>query len=105
MVVEADPHKKTDPSAEFDAPSPHNLASAGGGRTGAVPDLGERAVMTAMAGDNWLILKVLDGGAVFTVEAGADNFAETNGRAATDVDAVRAAMIEDMRELMATLKK
>ncbi|WP_328788955.1 hypothetical protein [Streptomyces sp. NBC_00273] len=105
VVAQVALHKKTDPSAEFDAPDLRTISYAGGVRTAAVPDLGERAVMNVMSGDTWLILKVLDGGAVFTVEAGANTFAETNGRPATDVDAVQAAMIEDMRELMSALKK
>lgn len=105
VVAQVALHKKTDPSAEFDAPDLRTMAYAGGVRTAAVPDLGERAVMNVMAGDSWLILKVLDGGVVFTVEAGARTFAETNGRPATDVDAVQAAMIEDTRELMAALRK
>ncbi|MGW7333562.1 hypothetical protein ACWGIU_34165 [Streptomyces sp. NPDC054840] len=105
VVAQVDLHRKTDPSAEFDAPALPTIAYTGGVRTAAVPDLGERAVMNVMSGEKWLVLKVLDGGAVFTVEAGVDTFAETNGRAATDVDAVQAAMIEDMRELMAALKQ
>ncbi|MFA7765058.1 hypothetical protein ACGFNX_01045 [Streptomyces sp. NPDC048723] len=105
VVAQVGLHKKTDPSAEFDAPDLRVLAYAGGVRTAAVPDLGERAVMNVTSGERWLILKVLDGGVVFTVEAGANTFAETNGRPATDVDAVQAAMIEDVRELMSALKK
>ncbi|MCX4958407.1 hypothetical protein [Streptomyces virginiae] len=105
VVAQVGLHKKTDPSAEFDAPDLRMLAYAGGVRTAAVPDLGERAVMNVVTGESWLILKVLDGGVVFTVEAGAGTFAETNGRPATDVDAVQAAMIEDTRELMAALEK
>ncbi|WKD32849.1 hypothetical protein [Streptomyces xanthophaeus] len=105
VVAQVGLYKKTDPSAEFDAPDLRVLSYTGGVRTVAVPDLGERAVMTVGTGESWLILKVLDGGVVFTVEAGARTFAETNGRPATDVDAVQAAMIEDTRELMAALKK
>lgn len=105
VIAQVALHKKTDPSAEFDATDLRTIAYAGGVRTAAVPDLGERAVMNVMSGDTWLILKVLDGGAVFTLEAGANTFAETNGRPATDVDAVQAAMIEDMRELLSALKK
>ncbi|MFJ6483198.1 MULTISPECIES: hypothetical protein [unclassified Streptomyces] len=105
VIAQVALHKKTDPSAEFDAPDLRTIAYAGGVRTAAVPDLGERAVMNVMSGDTWLVLKVLDGGAVFTLEAGANTFAETNGRPATDVDAVQAAMIEDVRELLAALKK
>ncbi|MER6448560.1 hypothetical protein [Streptomyces venezuelae] len=105
VVAQVGLHKKTDPSAEFDAPDLRVLAYTGDARTVAVPDLGERAEMTVTSGERWLILKVLDGGVVFTLEAGATTFAETNGRPATDVDAVQAAMIEDMRALMSTLKK
>ncbi|MFI8386168.1 hypothetical protein [Streptomyces sp. NPDC085540] len=105
VVAQVALHKKTDPSAEFDAPDLRTLAYMGGVRTAAVPGLGERAVMNVTSGDWLLVLKVLDGGAVFTVEASASTYAEKNGRPATDVDAVQAAMIEDMRELMSTLKK
>ncbi|MFJ3515466.1 MULTISPECIES: hypothetical protein [unclassified Streptomyces] len=98
-------HKKTDPSAEFDVPVPGNIVWAGAGRTAAVPDLGERAVMTVMPTDTSLNLKVLDGGVVFTLEVGAYTLGEKNGRPATDADAVQAAMIEDMRALIAALKE
>ncbi|MFG2991655.1 hypothetical protein ACGFZK_20575 [Streptomyces sp. NPDC048257] len=108
VTVEArvDLHRKTDPSAEFDVPVLGNIAYMGAGRTAAVPDLGERSVMTVMPGERWLILKVLDGGVVFSVEASAPDFLEEkNGRPATDVDAVQAAMIEDVRALMTALKE
>ncbi|MFJ7588800.1 hypothetical protein ACIQZO_15750 [Streptomyces sp. NPDC097617] len=103
--VRVDLHKKTDPSAEFEVPPARNIAYAGAGRTTGVPDLGERAVMTVLPGETWLVLKALDGGAVFTVEVAAGTFEENKGRPATDADAVQAAMIEDMRELMAALRK
>ncbi|MEU4731026.1 hypothetical protein [Streptomyces sp. NPDC023588] len=103
--VQVDLHKKTDPSAEFDVPPLELIAYTGDLRTEEVPGLGERAVMTAPAGDQTLALKVLDGGAVFSLQANAATFEEKNGRPATDATAVQAAMIEDMRALMTALRK
>ncbi|MEV7446440.1 hypothetical protein AB0O22_35740 [Streptomyces sp. NPDC091204] len=97
-------HKKADPSTEFGVPSVDDLANVGDQRTEELPDLGERAVMTAWAGDQGLNLKVLDGGAVFNIRVFATTFAEKDGRPATDANAVQAAMVQDMRELMAALK-
>ncbi|MER6202672.1 hypothetical protein ABT234_35530 [Streptomyces sp. NPDC001586] len=98
-------HKKVDPSAEFDVPSVDDLVNVGGLRTEEVPDLGERAVMTSWAGEQGMNLKVLDGGAVFNLRVFAATFAEKDGRPATDSNAVQAALIADMRELMAALKE
>ncbi|MFE9932862.1 hypothetical protein [Streptomyces sp. NPDC005533] len=97
-------HKKADPSTEFGVPSVDDLANVGDLRTEEVPDLGERAVMTAWAGEQGLNLKVLDGGAVFNLRVFATTFAEKDDRPATDSNAVQAALIADMRELMAALK-
>lgn len=100
-----DLHKKTDPSAEFDVPSLLTVARMGDVRREAVPGLGERAVMMASAGERELALKVLDGGAVFTVQAFAPTFEEKNGRPATDATAVQAALIADTRALLDALEK
>ncbi|WP_030713961.1 hypothetical protein [Streptomyces sp. NRRL F-2580] len=104
VYVNTELHKKTDPATEFGVPSVDDLANVGDPRTEEVPDLGERAVMTAWAGDQGLNLKVLDGGAVFSIRVFATTFAEKDGRPATDANAVQAAMVQDMRELMAALK-
>ncbi|MGW6978640.1 hypothetical protein ACWGE1_04150 [Streptomyces sp. NPDC054932] len=105
VVAQVDLHKKTDPSVEFGLPEVGEIAKYGAPRTEVVPGLGERAVLTVWPGGQWLNLKVLDGGAVFTVAASAVTYEEKNGRPATDADAVQAALIEDTRELMAALKK
>ncbi|MEU9081007.1 hypothetical protein [Streptomyces sp. NPDC048357] len=102
MTVEL--HKKVDPSTEFGVPSVDDLANVGDLRTEEVPDLGERAVMMTWAGERGLNLKVLDGGAVFDLRVYATTFAEKDGRPATDSNAVQAAAIADVRELMAALK-
>ncbi|MFF8266355.1 hypothetical protein ACF059_03070 [Streptomyces sp. NPDC016562] len=104
--AQVDLHKKTDPSTEFDVPPLAAIAEIGDVRTEAVPGLGERAVVLTSSGGLEQELKVLDGGAVFTVRVLANGtYEEKNGRAATDATAVQAAMIEDMRELMAALRK
>lgn len=97
-------HKKTDPRTEFGA-DPSALMGMGrmassGGEVEQVPGLGERALLTRRVGGSRL--EVLDGGAVFslTVEW-------YGGQGAPDPDeaAVQAAMVEDMRALMASLRK
>ncbi|MEU9376116.1 hypothetical protein AB0D94_20395 [Streptomyces sp. NPDC048255] len=103
--VQVDLHKKTDPSVEFDVPSFEYAAGLGDVRREAVPGLGERAVMTASAGEQFLVLKVLDGGAVFTVKVFVSTYAERNERPATDATAVQAALIADTRDLITALKE
>lgn len=97
-------HKKTDPEAEFAAgPSitwafPREPASPE-----AVPGLGERALVSGTVLGSGLQLEVLDGGAVFSMSLawwGADE-----SREVLDDDSAKSAMIEQMRSLMATLKK
>ncbi|MEU9165197.1 hypothetical protein AB0D29_33590 [Streptomyces sp. NPDC048424] len=105
VYVNTELHKKADPATEFDVPSVDDLANVGDLRTEEVPDLGERAVMTSWAGEQGLNLKVLDGGAVFNLRVFATTFSEKGGRPATDSNAVQAAMVQDVRELMAALRK
>ncbi|MEW2139740.1 hypothetical protein AB0892_24685 [Streptomyces sp. NPDC005409] len=106
VKAQVDLHKKTDPSTEFDVPPLADIADSGSVRTEAVPGLGERAVVLTSPGGLDQELRVLDGGAVFTVRVLAyGTYDEKNGRPATDATAVQAAMIEDMRELMAALRK
>ncbi|MFD8288977.1 hypothetical protein ACFV2B_12280 [Streptomyces lavendulae] len=102
IVVEL--HKKLDPEPEFGAgpglePGMRPLSA----EVEQVPGLGERALMSTAVG--WPQLQVLDGGAVFTLTSrwyavdGPDSAQEP------DEDAVKAAMIEDMRVLMARLRR
>ncbi|MEV6729383.1 hypothetical protein [Streptomyces sp. NPDC051364] len=97
-------HKKADPGTEFGA-DPAGLMGLGrmassGGEVEQVPGLGERALLTRRVGGSRL--EVLDGGAVFslTVEWYGGQDAPD-----PDEDAVQAAMLEDMRALMAALRK
>ncbi|MFD6970232.1 hypothetical protein [Streptomyces sp. NPDC059949] len=105
VIMHVSLHKKTDPSVEFDVPPLKAVAVHGALPTQAVPGLGERAVLTVAP--NWpaVWLEVLDGGAVFTVEVFAPSYEARNDRPATDSTAIQSAVIEDMRDLMAALKK
>ncbi|MFE2144312.1 hypothetical protein ACFXA3_21700 [Streptomyces sp. NPDC059456] len=97
-------HKRADARTEFGA-GPTGLGGVGamassGGDVEQVPGLGERALLTSRVGGSRL--EVLDGGAVFSLTV------QWYGRpdiADPDEDAVRAAMLEDMRALMAALRK
>ncbi|MFB7980084.1 hypothetical protein [Streptomyces vinaceus] len=97
-------HKKADPRAEFGA-GPTGLGGRGamassGGEVEQVPGLGERALLTRRVGGSRL--EVLDGGAAFSLTV------QWYGRPDVpdpDEAAVGAAMIEDMRTLMAALRK
>ncbi|MEU7554248.1 hypothetical protein AB0B01_18255 [Streptomyces sp. NPDC044571] len=96
-------HKKADPRTEFGA-SPAGGAGIvemadSGVAAEQVPGLGERALMNRRT--QGLRLQVLDGGAVFTL--GVEWFGE-DADSSPDVDAVQAAMIEDMRALMTALR-
>ncbi|MDX3540748.1 hypothetical protein PV721_41990 [Streptomyces sp. MB09-01] len=105
VSAQVDLHKKVDPSTEFEVPPLGEMANTGDVRREAVPDLGEDAVMIMSGSGQLQKLKVLDGGAVFTVEVWASTYAEKNDRPATDATAVQAAMIEDMRALISALEK
>ncbi|MFF8259205.1 hypothetical protein [Streptomyces virginiae] len=100
--AQVDLHKRTDPGPEFDVPSLWLAADLGAGRTEAVEGLGERAVVLVSPGDATVQLRVLDGGAVFTIEAYGSGRAQN---APADTAALHAAMAEDARALMAALKK
>ncbi|MFE5535278.1 hypothetical protein [Streptomyces sp. NPDC056492] len=97
-------HRRTDPGIEFGT-DPVGLESFGGmassgGEVDQVPGLGERALLTRRVGGSRL--QVLDGGAVFSLTVqwyGGQNVPDP------DDDAVHAAMIEDMRALMTSLRK
>ncbi|MFE2874752.1 hypothetical protein ACFXG6_26440 [Streptomyces roseus] len=103
VQVLAELHKKTDPGAEFGAGpvAGWGLFAGDGGPAQQVPALPGRAEFRTAAGGGWHRLQVVDGGAEFTLHvqwfgpaAGSD----------PDPDAIRAAMIEDMRDLMTTLR-
>lgn len=98
-------HKKTDPAAEF--------ATGPGTNPGMrldpedrreVPGLGERAVLDRYYGETGERLMVLDQGAVFTLVV---EWQQVKGDqpSGVDVNAIDAAMIEDMRTLMAELRQ
>lgn len=95
-------HKKADPGPEFGAgPGLEPGTRLEGAEVEQVPGLGERALLTAQVGQ--VRLQVLDGGAVFTLSA--HWFGVNGGAQDPDDDAVKAAVIEDMRELMVRLRK
>ncbi|MET9604671.1 hypothetical protein ABZZ17_06330 [Streptomyces sp. NPDC006512] len=94
-------HKKTDPGTEFGAgPGGDPDRSRELVEVQQVPGLGERALFYRHV--DVPRLQVLDGGAVFTLSVA--TWRETD-EPEPDEDAVTAAMIEDVRALMARLKK
>ncbi|MGW7440247.1 hypothetical protein [Streptomyces sp. NPDC054849] len=96
-------HKKTDPQAEFAAgPGLTPLVSRGADQLESVPGLGERAVLADSTRGMGARLYVLDGGAVFTLSV---EWWGDDAEAEPDQVAMKAAMIEDARLLMATLRK
>ncbi|MFD6231064.1 hypothetical protein ACFWFZ_30000 [Streptomyces sp. NPDC060232] len=99
--AQVDLHDKTDPGPEFDVPSLWLAAQVGAGATESVQGLGERAVVFVMPGDA-VQLRVLDGGAVFTLETYGSGIA---GDTPADTAAIQSALVEDARALMAALKK
>ncbi|MGW5851900.1 hypothetical protein ACWFQ8_28815 [Streptomyces sp. NPDC055254] len=95
-------HKETDPGAEFGL-GPGTTAELWQTEVAVVeevPGVGRRALMNRTPGS--LRLRVLDGGAVFTL--GVEWF-QDEGDPEVDEDALKAAMIEDMRVLTAALRK
>ncbi|MEU6208992.1 hypothetical protein ABZ891_03690 [Streptomyces sp. NPDC047023] len=105
LVVRAhvDLHKKTDPEAEFDVPALGEGIGGAAPDSEPVPGLGERAYVTREAHGAASMLKVLDGGAVFTVRA--SGFVNNDGVPAADPAVLRKALIDDTRRLMADLKE
>ncbi|MCJ1677878.1 hypothetical protein MTF65_11085 [Streptomyces sp. APSN-46.1] len=96
-------HKKTDPREEFGAGPgfARDMYEGGSAQQEQVPGLGERAVMShVIGGYRGPRLEVLDGGAEFTMMV--DWLGDEDEQ---DEDAIKAAMIEDMRALMTRLKK
>ncbi|MFB6619706.1 hypothetical protein ACIGFK_05955 [Streptomyces sp. NPDC085524] len=99
--VRVDLHKKTDPGPEFGTQlliDPYGDAEPD--RPEQVPGLGERALIGGTVREPRL--QVLDGGTVFTVTA---QWWAESAAVETDGDALRAAMIQDARVMVAALKK
>lgn len=94
-------HKKTDPAPEFGVrPVLNGSMDVQTVNVQKVPGLGEQALISGLVRSPQL--QVLDGGSVFTLTVqwwGEDGDVETDG------DALKSAMIEDMRMLMVALKK
>ncbi|MER7463788.1 hypothetical protein [Streptomyces sp. NPDC097981] len=95
-------HKKADPGTEFgEAPAvARGMFDGAAGQVEQVPGLGARAEFHEAVGGGGPRLQVLDGGAVFTLDV--QWFGPDPGFA-PDGDAIKSAMIEDMRALMAAL--
>ncbi|MFF3749806.1 hypothetical protein ACFYYH_04990 [Streptomyces sp. NPDC002018] len=106
-------HKRTDPGPEFDA-TVTRLAPEGAleRRVLRIPDLGERAYLVTDPSGESPELKVLDGQAVLTIAVNrVANYAadpvtgHVREPERPDFSGVEPAMIEDMRDLMAALKR
>ncbi|MCX5194673.1 hypothetical protein OOK31_12325 [Streptomyces sp. NBC_00249] len=94
-------HKKADPEVEFGSgPDVNPYLRMPSVPAEQVPGLGERATFTGQ--QDKPRLQVLDGGAVFTMTVTWWGDVESE---ALDEDAVKSAMIEDMRALMARLRR
>ncbi|MFJ8160853.1 hypothetical protein ACIRBY_07960 [Streptomyces sp. NPDC096136] len=94
-------HKKADPAPEFGTdPLPDPFGSPLSTRVEEVSGLGERALFSGAL--HAPRLQVLDGGAVFTVTV--RWWDRKDGGSDVDGDAVKAAMVEDARALMARLR-
>ncbi|MER7759160.1 hypothetical protein [Streptomyces sp. NPDC097619] len=109
-------HKKTDPEAEFGADLPTVSAGADSDVTReAVAGLGERAQFVTLNGADAPLLRVLDGGAEFTMQPGSTlNYRDQEGEGEqqeeppldpVEPEALKEAMVTDMRALMARLRK
>lgn len=98
-------HKKTDPGPEFaTGPGSHTVMRTDPAERREVSGLGERAVLDRYYGGGGDQLTVLDGGAVFTLTVEWFRSSEDAERT-VDEDAIDAAMIEDVRALMAKLRR
>lgn len=94
-------HKKTDPGPEFGkGPNLSSYLEVQTLQPEKVPGLGEQAVLSGPVKSPQL--QVLDGGTVFTLTV---QWWGEFGDVETDGDALKAAMIEDLRMLMVALKK
>lgn len=120
LWAEVELHKKTDPAAEFEAGGRSDwMFDRGDGAVSWEPvrGLGDRALISARGAGSDVHLKVRDGGAVFslrliwiggsardvdTPQDGEDGGPKTDAR--PDRKALDAAMVKDMRALMAALR-
>ncbi len=97
-------HKKTDPGPEFaTGPGGSTYLRMDPGERRQVPGLGDRAVLDRSYGGEGDRLTVLDGGAVFTLTV--EWYRGEGEESEVDVDAIEAAMIEDVRMVMASLRR
>lgn len=98
-------HKKTDPGTEFaTGPGSNVWPHMDAGERREVPGLGDRAVLDRHRAAGGARLTVLDGGAVFTLTVEwFGPLEEASG--GVDEDSIDGAMIEDVRALMAKLKR
>nr|WSX50021.1 hypothetical protein OG409_14370 [Streptomyces sp. NBC_00974] len=104
MLVEL--HKERDPGAEF-ASGPGSDAGIrlDPGERREVSGLGDRALLDRYYARSGKRLMVLDGGAVFTLTVEWYQPEPDAADSGVDGDAIEAAMIEDMRSLMARLRR
>ncbi|MET9323211.1 hypothetical protein ABZX75_23865 [Streptomyces sp. NPDC003038] len=119
IQAEYELHKKADPAVEFEVGTKHDRMAAedseGEIPWEPVPGLGEQALLTTSSTDGDLHLRVRDGGAVFILRLvfldirGRDDQGGVSdvqpARPRPDRETLKTAMIEDMRSLMAALKK
>ncbi|MFI5616538.1 hypothetical protein [Streptomyces sp. NPDC051567] len=115
-------HKKTDPAAEFEvADSGYQRYPGGADRWERVPGLGEEALVNTPGTGDLLHLRVRDGGAVLSFRMGYTNLRGPEDEAGQDGtggaggepvlppqperEELKAAMVEDMRAMMARLRK
>lgn len=112
--VVAELHKKTYPEPEFEAILGQPVWGDGvPARTEEVPGLGEKAYLLPPVGIEGPRLRVLDGGAVIDLHItpsideyyGGDEGPPEDAEPEPDMSALPPLMIEDMRDLMAALKR
>ncbi|MFE9932863.1 hypothetical protein [Streptomyces sp. NPDC005533] len=103
-------HKKTDPTPEFALGSRYDRGD-GAGRWEPVPGLGEEALVSTPGGGEGVRVRVRDGGAVFLLELMFfDRFEDdpdprSSPSARPERESLVAAAVEDVRALMAALRK
>ncbi|MFC9427532.1 hypothetical protein [Streptomyces sp. NPDC056987] len=106
-------HKETDPGPEFEAESAApDFDGTGPATTKRIPDLGDQAFLVRTAYNGDAELRVLDGAAAFEIEVYGMTYSSvdpTTGQfmdmEPLDLAALEPGLIEDMRALMAALKK
>ncbi|MEV6422002.1 hypothetical protein [Streptomyces sp. NPDC051662] len=113
VVVNYTLHKETDPAPEFDATlTPLAVSRTVDRKTKRIPELGERAYLMTDSAGFTPELKVLDGRAVLSIEVMSEYVAEGPHGAGqpvkperVDPAALELALVEDMKTLMAAVKK